>query len=470
MTDDLNLTRREFLKDLGLLGAGVSLTPMFDPLHVQTSMRQLDDSWVPEGTARAPWVKTVDQPTMEVDWKTMQRFSETHTLRHEPQYLSKDQIQSLNDLKAKNLSEWLKAGKPGYSLKDVALQTATTTGLGQTPLSFLGPTNTLTPDKRGVPKWTGAPEEAAQIVTAALRHLGAATVGFVELDPNTTQKLIYAVDPDGKELVFSDVEQPSETDKQRIIPNKARWAIVYTIQMSGETLSRAPTILGAQTTTLTYSRFQFIQPRLQSFLQSLGYMALGEASINALGIAPALAVMAGLGEESRLNRLITPEYGPMVREYKMVTDLPLAPTKPIDFGVMEFCKHCKICAEACPSKALSMADEPTWQVQGGWNNPGHKAFFENSPKCYSYWSEIGTNCGICFASCPFANSDKALVHQLTQATIATVPAADGLLKSLHDLTYGPTDGTGKPLKDPETWWKLDLAEDGIDTTRGHRDI
>jgi epoxyqueuosine reductase len=156
--------------------------------------------------------------------------------------------------------------------------------------------------------------------------------------------------------------------------------------------------------------------------------------------------------------------------FKMITDLPVAPTKPINAGIMEFCKVCKICAEACPSKALSMADEPTWQVQGGWNNPGHKAFFENSVQCRNYWFQAGTNCGICFAVCPYASNNRALVHEMAYSLISNVPMADPLVKMMHDVTYGTHDASGKPVKDPEAWWNLDLPDYGIDTTRGHKDV
>ena len=75
---------------------------------------------------------------------------------------------------------------------------------------------------------------------------------------------------------------------------------------------------------------------MQEFFRGLGYMGLGESSINALGIAPAFGVLGGLGELSRLNRLITPEFGPMVRVFIMITDLPVATDKPIDAGIMKF--------------------------------------------------------------------------------------------------------------------------------------
>lgn len=463
-----NLTRREFMKDLGLLGAGITLAPGLGP-EIFGSMDRPDESWKPGASARPSWVKTVDKPTTEIDWEKVKRFSEMDTLRHEPKYIPKERFDKLNQLQTDNLAQFLKQNKPGYTLKDFALQAAV--GVGADAQGFLvDPKTVQTPEQRGVSKWTGSPEDAAQIVTAALRHMGAATVGFVQLDTATTEKLVYAVDPDNKEMVISEVEQPSETDKQRIIPKKARTAIVWTVQMSQETLKRAPVVLGALTTNLTYTRNRNIQRRLQTFLMSLGYMALGESSTNALAIAPALGVMAGLGELSRYNRLLTPEYGPMVRVFKMLTDLPIAPTKPIDAGLLAFCKACKKCAEACPSKALSFDDEPTWQVKGGWNNPGHKAFFEDSVKCRNYWFEVGTNCGICFAVCPFSSKNKAFMNSFRDAMAGTVPVFDNVFKILDDTLYGNPGATGVPQKDVAEWWKLDLPDYGIDTTRGHRDV
>ena len=178
-----------------------------------------------------------------------------------------------------------------------------------------------------------------------------------------------------------------------------------------------------------------------------------------MGIAPAFAVMAGLGELSRLNRVVTPEFGPMVRVFKMLTNLPVATDKPINAGIMEFCRHCKKCAEACPSGALSFDDEPSWETKGPWNNPGHKAYFEDSVKCMTYWKDVGTNCGVCFAVCPFAKEDKAWIHDWVKATVSTAPVMDGFVRSMDDaFGYGAQ-------KSPEEWWNLDLPEYDRDTYR-----
>jgi reductive dehalogenase len=266
-------------------------------------------------------------------------------------------------------------------------------------------------------------------------------------------------------MIFTDDPIASETDDARYIPYAAKYMIVYTVQMSQETLRRAPLPIGAQTTSLAYKRSEDIQAALQEFLRGLGYQCLGESSTNALSIAPAFGVFAGLGEMSRINRLITPEYGPMVRVFTALTDLPVATDKPIDAGIMQFCASCKKCAEACPSESLSFDDEPTWEVRGGWNNPGHKAYFEDSVTCRTYWrEEAGTNCGICFAVCPFAKKDKAWIHGLVKATVSTAPVMDSFLRSMDDAFGYGTQATG------ESWWHLDLPEFGIDTSQSVTEV
>lgn len=466
MTDQnkKRLSRRDFLR---LSGFGASAAVIASLLKTGSASAGKPGAVYHDPAGRLPrpwWVRTVDQPTTEVDWAKMERYNE----RYIPElgkgtvrgggfkgYVGEAEAERYAKLRSELLDKGVKNNIPGYSLKDHALDAAWDLDI---KLSFLGPQQAKTPADFGVPKWEGSPEEAARIIRAAMRHMGAAHVGFVELDDNT-RKLIYSIDPDGKKLVFEDVDEPAEDDEKRVIPLKAKYVIVYTVQMSEETLKRAPTVLGAQTTSLTYMRGRQIQAGTQEFLRVLGYMGLGESSTNALGIAPAFGVLAGLGELSRLNRLVTPEFGPMVRVFKMLTDLPVAVDKPIDAGIMEFCKRCKKCAEACPSGALSFDNEPTWEIRGPWNNPGHKAFFEDSVKCRKGQQEFtGTNCGICFAVCPFAKKDRAWVHNWVKAGISVAPALDGFFRSMDDaFSYGAQ-------KSNEEWWSLDLPEFGIDTT------
>ena len=451
------LGRRDFLR-MAAVGAGATaVVGTSKSVAAESAVVRTAEFSDPAGRIKRPWwVKTVDQPTTEIDWAVMKRYNETNTVRKGmPGYVGQDEVDRYTEAGTKNELQRMLDNVDGYTLKDQALSAAHV-GVGK---SFLGPQKAKTPEERGVPVWTGTPDEGARVLRAAMRHFGAATVGFFELDDNT-RKLIYGFDPDGKELIFTDDLVASENDTTRFIPNSCKYCMVYTVQMSQETMRRSPTVTGSQTTSLAYKRGETIQASAQEFLRGLGYQGLGESTTNALGIAPAMGVMAGLGELSRLNRLITPEFGPMVRVFKILTDLPVAVDKPIDAGIMEFCKRCKKCAEACPSESLSFDDEPTWEVKGGWNNPGHKAYFEDSVSCMTYWREkAGTNCGICFSVCPFSKKDKAWIHEWVKAGAAVAPFADTFFRSMDDaFGYGTKAGS-------EEWWQLDLPEYGIDSNQ-----
>jgi epoxyqueuosine reductase len=463
-TGKKHINRRDFIRIAGLAATSIAAGNIFSPLDktvfVNPSVEAADNG----GGGRPWWVRTVAEPTTEVDWARMHRFDARTTMRGQGfiDYVGQAEVDRLNSIKIENEKQRILGAMPGYTLKDHALNAAQSNS-SWTVRSFLGPGNVQTPMDRAVPRWTGTPATATRILRQAMRHFGAATIGFIELNERT-KKLIYSYDPDGKEIVFEDVDQASETDNQRVIPTAAKWVIVYTVQMSAESIKRAPTILAEQTTKLSYSRGLEIQNKTQEFLRGLGYQCLGEASSNALGISPALAVMAGLGELSRQNRVITPEFGPMVRIFKLITDLPVEPDQPIDAGIMAFCRSCKKCAESCPASALSFEDDPSWETKGKWNNPGHKAYFEDSIKCRVFQREsAGSNCGICFAVCPFAKKNKAWIHDWVKASISTLPISNGFLRSLDDaLSYGAQ-------KDPEFWWHLNLPEYGIDTEQATRD-
>lgn len=455
MKDRSRISRRAFLNLAGLSGSSLAASWRGRPRSAPGSERHLDAN----GRPTVPWwVRSVEQPTSLIDWDRIQRFDIRHAVQGAgfDRYVGEQVAERARQKSDELDQERLRNSVPGFTLKDYALQAAQRS-LMACDRSFLGPQRVPTPQEQGVEPLQATEQEAARILRVAMRHFGAASVGFVRLD-DQTRKLIYTHDVDGKQLVFDDVEQAIETETERIIPLKARTVIVYTVQMSNETFKRAPTLISDQTTWLAYARGLHIQVRTQEFLRGLGYACLGEARMNSLGIAPAFGVLAGLGEMSRQNRMITPQYGPLVRIFKLITDLPVAPDRPIDAGILRFCRQCKKCAEACPAGALSLSDDPTWEVQGEWNSGGHQSYFEDSVKCYRYWQEgAGTGCGICFSVCPFSKKDKVWLHQGVKATIATLPIFDGLLRSLDDaFSYGAR-------KDPELWWSLDLPEYGIDS-------
>jgi reductive dehalogenase len=268
---------------------------------------------------------------------------------------------------------------------------------------------------------------------------------------------IYSRDGN-KDIVFEKAEKPKKEGNKLIIPEKCKYAIALSIQMPLDNLQCAPTAIAGAAASLGYSRCEFLVGALAEFIRGLGYNAI--PSVNDLGSSVAIAVDAGLGELGRTNRLIIPELGHAVRLAKVITDLPMATDKPISFGLLEFCKVCKRCAEACPPGVLSFNDEPDFKVRGEWNNPGHQAWFEDAPKCLAYWRETTTGCSICLSVCPWSKKDKTILHSMVKASSSKMPFLDGILTSM-DKTFG----YGRQ-KDPEKWWELDLPEYGIDTPQG----
>lgn len=62
------------------------------------------------------------------------------------------------------------------------------------------------------------------------------------------------------------------------------------------------------------------------------------------------AVKCGLGERSKINSLLTPEYGPFVRYCFILTDMELEATPLLNKGL---CDGCGECIKACPGRAIS---------------------------------------------------------------------------------------------------------------------
>jgi len=185
------------------------------------------------------------------------------------------------------------------------------------------------------------------------------------------------------------------------LPKRYRFAIVMAVEMDYEKFAMSD--VGASAATgLGYSKMAFVSSLLAQFIRNLGYQALPCGNDTALSIP--LAIDAGLGELGRNGLLITPEYGPRVRLCKVLTDLPLKPDKPIDFGVQEYCKECKKCLENCPVHAIS--EDKTANATTVSSNSGVLKWPVNGESCFRYWCETGIDCNICIKVCPFNNNQQ----------------------------------------------------------------
>jgi len=179
------------------------------------------------------------------------------------------------------------------------------------------------------------------------------------------------------------------------MPKGCESVIVMTVEMDYRT--HVGSDMGASTATgLGYSKMAFVSSLTAQFIRNLGYAALPCGNDTALSIP--LAVDAGLGELGRNGLLITPQFGPRVRLCKVITDLPLQPDRPIDFGVQEYCERCGKCSENCPAHAIS--NEKTASVINASGSSGVLKWPVNGEECFRFWCKEGIDCSICVRVCP----------------------------------------------------------------------
>lgn len=243
-------------------------------------------------------------------------------------------------------------------------------------------------------------QDAAHKVKKAARFLGADLVGVSDYNPLWTYAKLVKIREDEDE---EESEGPPAFDTfEPEFPFKPRSVVSIAVEMDYEGIATSPSSLEGAATGLGYSRMAFVGYCVATFLRELGYRSFALGNDVALSIPYAIA--AGLGELGRHGMLITPEYGPRVRLAKVFTELELAPDKPRTFGVWDFCKSCKRCAESCPSQAISYA-EPTQEGPTISNNPGVWKWYIDPEKCLEFWVENGSDCTNCITTCPYNKLD-----------------------------------------------------------------
>ena len=186
------------------------------------------------------------------------------------------------------------------------------------------------------------------------------------------------------------------------------FGLVFAVEMEKDMILRAPGIPESLAAVKGYVDAAVIGMILSFYIRSLGYDARNHMDGNYLLIAPLAALDAGLGEIGRHGLLITKEYGPRVRLGVVTTDLPLVPDESIAFGIQKFCGLCNRCALSCPGKAIPKGDKKLIEGDMRWKI--------TDTACYERWRMLGTDCGVCLASCPFSNElDASLVDQMADS-------------------------------------------------------
>ncbi len=278
-------------------------------------------------------------------------------------------------------------------------------GEGHENMGFLSwkPIN-VPPPFRGNPDPDPDRADLTKKVKQIARFLGANRVGIARLNRKwiyaETCRNIYSPEPPvTKKIVFREVPDPEETETELIIPETVRFAVVTIMDLS-RTLTRvgSASIDTSVATNIGYSRMGITDVALAEAIRTLGYHAI--PCKNGTGLSIPMAIDAGLGQLGRNGLLITPDFGACVRIGKVLTDMPLIPDFPIDFGVTELCNTCMRCAKTCEVEAISFGD-PTPDPPVETGNPGALKWYVNGKKCLNYWIDSGASCTACQAVCPF---------------------------------------------------------------------
>ncbi len=262
-------------------------------------------------------------------------------------------------------------------------------------------------DLIGEPVPFRSPELAAEFIKEMAHRYGATLVRITRTNPDWLYSEGWRGCPEDYD--FSEM------------PEHWEYAIVIGVPMEWDVILGSPQF---STSSDAYDRVSTTAVRLEGCIKSLGYPARAHSPNTGYDlIVPPHAVEAGLGEVGRTGFCITPEVGGNCRMALITTSLPLAIDNPIDFGVAEFCNKCKLCAESCPSGAISMADSPEGLVIRGYEH-----WYINNGACYNYWRETmgPMGCRLCVATCPYSRKDNWL-HQLARAADPRDPT--GLVSS-----------------------------------------
>ena len=255
--------------------------------------------------------------------------------------------------------------------------------------------------------------DPSQALKAMALELGAVAAGWTSLD---------------RAFVYSHKGRFPEDHGCPVILEHPR-ALVFLVEMDWEEMQRAPKAPTLRESARQYRRAAHISRHLEALLRACGHQAKEHYDAHYDVILPPLAVQAGLGEVGRNNILIADRYGSRVRIGCVTTDFPATMDRPVDLGVQRFCEVCKKCAANCPSKALEIGDRQLVRGVEKWPT--------KVERCYRYWRQVGTDCGVCMAVCPFSHRNN-LLHNLVRWMVRTLPWAHPLLVWGDKATYGRT--------------------------------
>lgn len=207
-----------------------------------------------------------------------------------------------------------------------------------------------------------------------------------------------------------------------------KYAISIGVPQDYEMIATGINAGSVNATGQAYAQIAQITCQVAAYIRNLGYRARASNFGNYVGLSVPIAVDSGMGEMGRTGYVVSKEYGTNFRIGQILTDLPMALDKAVDLGVQDFCSQCKLCAEWCPSGAISMGEKE--EVNGV------KKWKIDPFKCLEYWAtETHGQCGLCMVNCPWSKP-TSWIHSMAVESATHSAVARKLLPKAEKMVYG----------------------------------
>ncbi len=230
---------------------------------------------------------------------------------------------------------------------------------------------------------------------AAALQAGAALVGAAALD----EDFLYARALDGRLIRRTDGADFTFGPDAISLPRRADRVLMLGFVRAAQIMGPGPALLRLRPPRgwVDWPGQLAAVRKLAAWLTAQGFLALPAAA--GLLSAPHYGVLAGLGELGRQGLLITPEYGPNLRLFTLLTDYPFIADQPVAFGAADYCETCRRCIGECPARALAE----------GPRRSGLYPWPVDRRACFNYCLEKRDPCRRCIEVCPYTR--ESLVGQ-----------------------------------------------------------
>ncbi|MDV2988853.1 MAG: reductive dehalogenase domain-containing protein [Dehalogenimonas sp.] len=441
-----SISNKDFMQGLSLSEKGKDSSDEFRDLDQMLSASELNKPW---------FIKDIDVPTVEIDLKLHNPYPQSanvYNINTFFRYLNDPKIEAeiISNSKLRETNGILQQ-LPGNSLRDISLVKALISDYYYDLPSPVGGFRSIpSPKDYGVPRWEGKPEDNAKMIRTVAKAIGCSYVGIIDLNDHKLGPIINLF---YSEMAVKFEEGIGDYKLQGLnticYPSNCRYLIVLVPQMKS-IYKRFGNFTTLATAGQDSTDKVLHLAKMMNFLHGIGYLGFEIRSP-----LPPLEILTGIGEYNRTHGPpITPAFGNecLSGTFSILTDLPLAPSKPIDMGILKYCENCLKCAVACPSGAIDKNKLPSWEINTGpWNaSNDHKGYKNNSFKCMEFIvNNIATgfrprlmgHCMNCVYSCPFTKAKMLDSH----------------LKPLPSIV--PTLSIDR--ENTRHFWEIDLPEFGM---------